>query len=610
MSPARQPEEARAAAGQDQDDGTLAGTPRRRWFPLASHGHADTAAATALRAPATGPIDPLDGPRLALAGRVVTMDAAFRVIDRAVVYVDRGTIVDVRERAAPCPPGFEAVRPVASGGTIYPGLIELHNHLSYNALPLWSPVPRRFEHRGQWPDHPDYRKLISGPMTVVGRYRDAAGQAALLAPLVRYVECRCLFGGVTTSQGIMLSSNAGIQRYYRGIVRNVERTDDPLLSEAQGRIADVDAKDARSFLSRLAKEDSCFLLHLSEGVTPDGRADSIARRHFLALQVAPGEWALNDRFAGIHAAGLLPEDYEVLARHGGAMVWSPLSNLLLYGATARVDAARAAGVRIGLGSDWSPSGSKNLLGELKVAWLYAQHLLAGALSARDLVAMATCDAAAILKWQQALGSLEAGKRADLLVVDGAAGDPYEALIKARETDIRLVMINGIGRYGVPGLMGAAGAAGEAVVVGGRRRRLFVEHKTGDPDVANVSLAQARAALRTAFRNLPKLARELEKPRRVVHAMLDAPQPVVWSLALDEIQDTGVVLRPRLPFDGPADYSGVETVAARAPAPPLSAILEPIALDPLTVADDAQFLQRIAAQPNVPPAVRDNLASLY
>ena len=230
--------------------------------------------------------------------------------------------------------------------------------------------------------------------------------AALLAPLVRYVECKCLLGGVTTSQGIMLSSNAGVQRFYRGIVRNVEQTDDPDLCEAQGRIADVDAKDARSFLARLEKEDSCFLLHLSEGVTESGQADSVARRHFLALQVAPDKWAINDRFAGIHAAGLLPEDFDVLAQHGGSMIWSPLSNLLLYGATARVDAAKRAGVRIGLGSDWSPSGSKNLLGELKVAWLYSQHVLGGLFSARDLVAMATRDAAAILKWHKALGTIE------------------------------------------------------------------------------------------------------------------------------------------------------------------------------------------------------------
>ena len=65
----------------------------------------------------------------------------------------------------------------------------------------------------------------------------------------------------------MLASNAGVQRFYRGLIRNVEQTDDPTLLEAQGRIADVVAKDAKKFLARLKKEDSCFLLHLSEGVT-------------------------------------------------------------------------------------------------------------------------------------------------------------------------------------------------------------------------------------------------------------------------------------------------------------------------------------------------------
>ena len=54
---------------------------------------------------------------------------------------------------------------------------------------------------------------------------------------------------------------------------------------------------------------------------------------------------------------------------GAKLVWSPLSNLLLYGQTADIKAAKAAGVRIGIGSDWAPSGSKNLLGELKIAQL-------------------------------------------------------------------------------------------------------------------------------------------------------------------------------------------------------------------------------------------------
>lgn len=587
---------------------------RRRWYPLSDTRRTrQTVTRVASRAAeSAGPIDPLTGPMLALAGRVVTMDEGFHVHGDAVIYIDRGVIVDVRERRAPPPGGFENVRVVSTGGSLYPGLIELHNHLSYNALPLWSPVPKKFEHRGQWPDHPDYRKLISGPMTVIGQYRDADGQPSLLAPLVRYVECKCLLGGVTTSQGIMLNSNAGVRRYYRGIVRNVEQTDDPALLEAQGRIADVDARSARAFMGRLAKEDSCFLLHLSEGVSAPRQVDSTARRHFLALHVAPDEWALNDRFAGIHAAGLLPEDFDVLARHGGSIIWSPLSNLLLYGATARVDAARRAGVHIGLGSDWSPSGSKNLLGELKIAWLYSQHLLDGAFSARDLLAMATREAAGILKWDKALGSLEAGKRADLVVIDGKSGDPYEAFIKARETSLRLVMINGIARYGMPALMAALGAAGSNWTVGGRRRRIFLDQQTSDPDVATVSLSTARSTLKAALRNIPRLARELEAPRpkSLSRSALDAPEPVVWSLALDEIQDTGVDFRPRLPLNGPRDFTGPERISTRAVAAPLSTILQPIALDPLTVADDPDFLSMIESQPNLPAPVRTGLAGLY
>jgi 5-methylthioadenosine/S-adenosylhomocysteine deaminase len=479
---------------------------------------------------------------------------------------------------------------------------------------MWSPVPKRFEHRDQWSSHKDYRPMISGPMTIIGDYRDSTGQPALLPALVRYVECKCLLGGVTTSQGIMLASNAGIQRFYRGLIRNVERTGDPVLPDAQCRIADVDARDAKSFLTRLKKEDSCFLLHLSEGVTVPSQPDSVARRHFLALEIAPGQWALNDRFAGIHAAGLLPGDIDVLARQHASMIWSPLSNLLLYGSTARVDAARAAGVAIGLGSDWSPTGSKSLLGELKVALLYSEHVLNGLFTTRDLVAMATRDAARILKWEGLLGTITAGARADLLVIDSRTGDPYDALLRAKEPDIRLVMINGVARYGVPSLMAPLAPDEQTVSVGGQSRKLFLKQETADPDVSAVSLRTATDSLRDALHDIAKLAKELEKPKPAAakKRTLDAPARPVWSLALDEIRDRGEDLRPRLPLRGPRDFTGPQRAAARAApaATPLSTILQPIRLDPLTVVDDEDFLDAIKQQPNVPAPIKNRLRTLY
>ena len=151
------------------------------------------------------------------------------------------------------------------------------------------------------------------------------------------------------------------------------------------------------------------------------------------------------------------------------MIWSPLSNLLLYGGTARVDAAKQAGVTIGLGSDWSPTGSKNLLGEMKVAWLHSQQALNGVFSARDIVAMATHETRrAFSNGTRCSGTIEAGKRADLLVIGGTTADPYDALIRAKETDIRLVMINGVARYGVPEVMQHLAPSDETVRWAGRR----------------------------------------------------------------------------------------------------------------------------------------------
>jgi 5-methylthioadenosine/S-adenosylhomocysteine deaminase len=128
----------------------------------------------------------------------------------------------------------------------------------------------------------------------------------------------------------------------------------------------------------------------------------------------------------------------------------------------------------------------------------------------------------------------------------------------------------------------------------------------------VSLRTATARLRAALRDLKKLARDLERPRAIdrrTSRALDAPAEPVWTLALDEIRDTGVELRPRLPFNGPRDFTGPER-RPKASGVPLSEVLKPMKLDPLTVADDEDFLAQIAAQPNVPNPIKQELAQLY
>ncbi len=519
------------------------------------------------------------------------MDDGGTVLADGVVYLDRGEIAAVGEAAAAPPAGFDQVAVLATGGTIYPGLIELHNHLPYDVLQLWQ-VPRRYTNRDQWGGTPEYRRLISGPMTVLGR------TPGLMGAVVRYVECKALLGGVTTTQGIELFSNHGARRFYRGLVRNVEAAGDPALPNAATKVADVEATDAQRFLARL-QQQSCFLLHLSEGT------DARAREHFLALHFAPRRWAITRALAGIHCAALEPQDFKVLARRGAAMIWSPLSNLLLYGQTADVVAARAAGVLVGIGSDWSPSGSKNLFGELKAA-----HLAAGAHpdgpTPRDIVAMATCDAARILEWDDELGSLEQGKRADLIVVGDTTGDPYEHLLHGDERALRLVMVSGVPRCGEPALMHALTDGVETVAVGAEQRAVALTDASADPEIEALTLSAATSRLKDAMAHLPELALELEQaPPRLA---ANPGEPSQWYLALDELSDTGVSLRPHLP--GPD--SGVPTgpTPPLAAAKPLSQILGPLELDAITVAGDSTLFDRLDRQPNLPAGFAGGLRELY
>jgi 5-methylthioadenosine/S-adenosylhomocysteine deaminase len=361
----------------------------------------------------------------------------------------------------------------------------------------------------------------------------------------------------------------------------------------------VEAQSAQKFLARL-KRETCFLLHLSEGL------DAKAREHFLALNFAPNEWAITPQLAGIHCDALKPEDFTVLGQLGGAMVWSPLSNLLLYGGTADVAAAIAAGVRIGIGSDWSPSGSKNLLGELKAAWLVAQQI--GGLARHDIIAMATRTAAKILGWGSVLGTLEPGKLADVIVVNGTSADPYDQLIRAKETDIILVIINGVPRFGQNTFMSELNATGESLTINGQKRTLFFKQDTQDPVVGAIKLSQATATLKDALSKLPTLAKELEQPKPV--AMIGRKRaPTTWQLALDEIEDTGFDLRPRLRSRHTRQLTGPTRRAPEA-AKPLSQILQPLELDPLTAVEDSDFLPALGTQRNLPQFFKDGLPALY
>ena len=544
-------------------------------------------------------VDPPAAGKVGLTGRVVTMDSQTDVRPDSTVWISDSRIVAISKPGDAAPPGFEAVRPVSTHGTIFPGLIDLHNHLPYNVLPLWQ-VPKLFTNRDQWGSgaNPQYHPLISGPMGILGR-------PEYLPAVVRYVEVKALVGGATTTQGIRLySDKQGGQRYYRGIVRNVEQTDDPNLVEAATRIADVDANSLLAF-DKIMHKPKKKLLHLSEGV------DATARNHFLALKLsAPDsdgrDWAISPSLIGIHCAALNSSDFTVMHNFGASMIWSPLSNLLLYGATADVAAAKQR-VTIGLGPDWSPSGSKNLLGEIKAAYTYSSLGRNEPLfSPFEIISMVTVNAATILNWHTQLGRLDDGFLADLVVLRGDAGDPFDQLVHAQETDISLVMINGVARYGLPSLVTAATNApsAETLIVGGKKRSINLADPIADPAIGSISVAQAKALLTATLHDLPQLEHG-PAPQLAGMAARARDHGPTWQLALDELFDTGETLRPQLLYRGHTTAPHIEAMAMAAAAP-----LVALTLDPLTVADDTTFLNRLNSQHNLPTGFATALATLY
>jgi cytosine/adenosine deaminase-related metal-dependent hydrolase len=495
-------------------------------------------------------------PGVALSGEVVTFDAA--PIADGTVYVDEdGRIAAVRKRGERPPAGFDDARRVETQGAIYPGLIDLHNHIAYNTLPLWSPPERTepYASREQWPRDASYAPMVSHPVQVLGR---AAGKA-----LLKYVEVKALVGGVTAIQG-----SAKTTPYEGWLVRNVEvetfgTGKRGVYQSVRTLSSEEDFEKARERM----KAGAPFLYHLSEGTSPKLlREYDDLREHR----------CLGPRLLAIHATALGPAQYEEWGRRGGSVIWSPFSNLWLYRGTSDVRAAVEHGIGVCLGADWSPSGSKSLLGELKVADLWNRTALEGAFDDEALCRMATTNAADALGWEDEVGRVRKGLRADLLVVgaDRKAASPYRRLIEATEGDVELVMVGGRPVYGTADAMRAAGAGPQLdpVTVGGAKRRLSLV----DPAVRDADMRwdEVVGALEAVRRNPAKAVAEAE--RRGAAA---------------------VRVVPDMPWDDPA--------AVRAPADPAKTKIPP--LDSL--AHDDEYLGAVERAP-ILGGLLDDLRSYY
>ncbi len=380
-----------------------------------------------------------------------------------------GALVDkvLQGRHAP-PQGFRQVD--VGDAYVYPGLTDLHSHLGFATVPLWHEPARTsgpWLHRDLWPSAPSYKPAVSWPAYA---YLKGAPEA-----LLAYAQVRALAGGTTTIQGWPNANGTPSNQ----LVRSVDDGVDPdSIRTSVINLSSAELDDRRALLD----EGRALVYHLCEGQ----RGSKVARE-FNDVATAG---CLRHRLIAIHCSAVGDDEFRQWNVHAdlsdgaapGGVVWSPFSNLWLYDQTTDVLAARAHGVSVCIGSDWGPSGSKNLLGELKVAYTWVRH--AGlAVTPFDLAEMVTSNPGDLLAraWGGiAPGRLESGRMADVVVIAKRHDDPWVNLLLARERDVLLVVGDGRARYGTSSLMKSAGETATTSVGIGSTSRRCVLRRPDDP----------------------------------------------------------------------------------------------------------------------------------
>lgn len=153
-----------------------------------------------------------------------------------------------------------------------------------------------------------------------------------------------------------------------------------------------------------------------------------------------------------HSVWLDDTDIAIYAKHGVAAAHNPISNLKLASGVCRVEDLQRAGVTVGLGTDGSSSNNiMSMHRELQVAALIhkIRNYDAQAVGARDALKLATIEGAKAIRWQDAIGSIAEGKKADLTLykLDAPWNVPHHDVVSnlayaAQQSDIDSVFVQG------------------------------------------------------------------------------------------------------------------------------------------------------------------------
>jgi 5-methylthioadenosine/S-adenosylhomocysteine deaminase len=401
---------------------------------------------------------------LVTGGIVVTMDAGRRVLDPGAVAIDGDRIVAVDTPAA-LARGYAARETIdARGHVVMPGLINTHTHapmVVYRGLADDLALMEWLEKY----IFPAEAKTVSPSLVRVGTRLAAlemiqSGTTTFvdmyyfeedIARATREAGLRAVLGQ-TVIQFPVADARTPADALARA-ERFIEAwKNDPLITPAVAPHAMYTLPgDVLTAASGLARTHGVpLLIHLAE---TEAELKGARERHRMtpaAYLESLGFWT--PRSLAAHGVWLDAADIEILRKRGVGVSHNPESNMKLASGAAPVPALLAAGVGLGLGTDGAASNN-----DLDMFEAMRQAAFLHKLSTRDprsvgagaALAMATRGGAAVLGMGDTLGSLEPGRKADLIVVSMTAArqtpmyDPVSHLVYVtRGDDVRTTIVNG------------------------------------------------------------------------------------------------------------------------------------------------------------------------
>jgi 5-methylthioadenosine/S-adenosylhomocysteine deaminase len=392
------------------------------------------------------------------------MDAQRRVLPNGAVAIDGPDIVAVGT-AADIGQRFHAADSVdAAGSVVLPGLINTHGHapmVLYRGLADDLPLQ-------EWLQNyifPAEAKTVS-PQFV----RDGTRLAALemiqsgtttfadmyyfeedIARETKAAGLRAVLGQTIIQFPVAdaATPQAGLQRA-RQFIEAFKG--DPLITPAVAPHAPytLDAASLKASRALSVEHGVPMLIHVAE--TRDEVTTSQKERGASPVAYLHGLGVLGPGVLAAHGVWVSDADIALLKQSGAAVAHNPESNMKLASGTAPLAAYLRAGVPVGLGTDGAASNNDlDMFEAMRTAsFLQKVHTLdPSAASAQTVLEMATLGGAAALGMSASIGSLEPGKRADLIVVSMRAArqtplyDPVSQIVyTTRGDDVRTTIVHG------------------------------------------------------------------------------------------------------------------------------------------------------------------------